>query len=499
MLIAALLDEAARRHGDREALIAGGERLTYAELNARANRLAHGLISRGLSPGDRAAIWLDNGVDVAVAVWAVLKAGAVMTPLNASLKAAKLTYILNDTRARLLITDPGRAARVEAGDTPHLSVVVTTADFAGLMSAHPASAPEARRASEDLAALIYTSGTTGEPKGVMCPNAAMLAAAGSIQAYLKLTAGDRVLNVLPLSHGYGLYHLFLCAGSGAALILEKSFAFPAQILGVIAKERATVFPAVPAMLAMLLGMDLSAFDLTSLRIVTSAGAALPSEHLKRLAEALPDAEIFAMYGLTECVRASFLPPAESAARPASIGRGMPGAVLEIIDETGAVIPGAGTGELVVRGAHVMAGYWEKPEETARVFLPGRAVRSGDLFRRDAEGFFYFAGRRDELIKSRGERVSPKEVEDVLCALPGVAEAAVVGAPDPVLGAVVKAVIVQAPGAALTEREVTRFCAQRLEDFAVPRLIEFRTALPLGPTGKVDKQALTLPAQSDQAA
>ena len=499
MLIAALLDQAARCHGDREALIAGGERLTYAELNARANRLAHGLTARGLSPGDRAAIWLDNGIDAAVAVWAVLKAGAVMTPLNAGLKAGKLNYILGDTRARLLITDPARAGRLVASDAPHLAGVVTTADFAALMSGQPASAPGIRRVDDDLAALIYTSGTTGEPKGVMCPNSAMLAATSSIQAYLNLAAGDRVLNVLPLSHGYGLYHLFLCAGSGAALILEKSFAFPAQTLGVIAKERATVFPAVPAMLAMLLGMDLSAFDLTSLRIVTSAGAALPAEHLKRLASALPDAEIFAMYGLTECVRATFLPPGEIDRRPASIGRGMPGAVLELIDDTGAVIPGAGTGELVVRGPHVMAGYWEKPEETARIFLPGQAVRSGDLLRRDTEGFLYFAGRRDELIKSRGERVSPKEVEDVLCALPGVAEAAVVGAPDPVLGAVVKAVIVRAPGAALTDREVTRFCAQRLEDFAVPRLIEFRTALPLGPTGKVDKQALTLPAQADQAA
>ncbi len=498
MLIAALLDEAAHRYGDREALIAGGERLTYAELDARANQLAHGLIARGLMPGDRAAIWLDNSAEAVIAIWAVLKAGGVMTPLNAGLKSAKLGYILNDTRARLLITDAGRAGRLDA-ETPHLAGVLTTDAFSGLMDGQPVTPPGVPRAEDDLAALIYTSGTTGEPKGVMCPNSAMLAATSSIQAYLNLTAGDRVLNVLPLSHGYGLYHLFLCAGAGAALILEKSFAFPAQTLGVIAKERATVFPAVPAMLAMLLGMDLSAFDLTSLRIVTSAGAALPAEHLKRLASALPDAEIFAMYGLTECVRATFLPPGEIDRRPASIGRGMPGAVLELIDETGAVFPGAGTGELVVRGPHVMAGYWDKSEETARVFLPGQAVRSGDLLRRDTEGFLYFAGRRDELIKSRGERVSPKEVEDVLCALPGVAEAAVVGAPDPVLGAVVKAVIVRAPGAALTDREVTRFCAQRLEDFAVPRLIEFRTALPLGPTGKVDKQALTLPAQADQAA
>lgn len=495
-MIASLLSMAAKVHGDREALIAGAERLTYAELEARSNQLAHGLIAQGLRPGDRAAIWLDAGIDEVLAIWAVLKAGAVMVPLSASLKPAKLSYILGDTRAALLITDQGRSGKVDAGQA---ATVIVTSDFAGLMAGGPVAAPDVPGSEDDLAALIYTSGSTGEPKGVMCPNRAMLAATGSIQDYLHFTAEDRVLNVLPLSHGYGLYHLFLCAQAGAALILEKSFTFPAQTLSLIAKERATTFPAVPAMLAMLLGMDLGAFDLASLRLVTSAGAALPAEHLKRLSAALPDVDILAMYGLTECVRASYLPFADAAARPASIGQGMPGAVLELIDETGALIEGPGTGELIVRGPHVMAGYWEQPDETARIFLPGQAVRSGDLFRRDAEGFLFFTGRRDDLIKSRGERVSPKEVEDVLHALPGVAQAVVVGAPDPVLGAVIKAVIVTATGAQLTEREIVRFCAQRLEDFAVPRLIEFRAALPLGPTGKVDRRALALPDPKTQAA
>ena len=268
--------------------------------------------------------------------------------------------------------------------------------------------------------------------------------------------------------------------------------------------RITGFPLVPTMLAMLLRMDLAKFDLSSLRYVSNTGAALPVEHIRRLRGLLPHVTVFSMYGLTECKRASYLPPDQIDIRPDSIGKGIPNSELYVVDAEGNRLTGPGVGELVVRGSNVMLGYWEKPELTARVFRPGplpgeRVVYTGDTFRIDEEGYLYFVGRRDEMIKSRGELVSPKEVENMLCTLDGVAEAAVVGVPDPVLGAAVKAVLVCRPGTRLTARDVLRHCAGRLEDFAVPRIVEFRERLPLGGTGKVDKKALVEPYRPEAAA
>ena len=272
----------------------------------------------------------------------------------------------------------------------------------------------------------------------------VVAAATSIATYLENTPDDIVLDVLPLSFGYGLYQVLVAFKVGATVVLERSFTFPHVVLEKIGSERVTGFPIVPTMSALMLQTDLSRYDFSSVRYLSSAGAPLPVEHIRKLRKQFPRARIFSMYGLTECTRVAYLPPDQIDERPTSVGNAMPNVDAWIVDEQGQRVPPGVVGELVVRGSNVMLGYWEAPEETARTLRPGplgdRVLHSGDLFKTDDAGFLYFVGRRDDLIKTRGQRVSPREVEDVLYQLPGVIEAAVFGVPDAVLGKAIKAVV-----------------------------------------------------------
>ncbi len=316
----------------------------------------------------------------------------------------------------------------------------------------------------------------------------------SIVRYLKLTADDVVLNVLPLSFGYGLTQLFPTLMAGGTVVLERGILFPHVTLTQIATHRATGFAMVPTIATMLLGLDLSKYDLSSLRYITNAGAGLPPELAGQLRRQLPDARLYLMYGQTECLRISYLEPEDVDLRPDSVGRGMPNQEIWIADEAGAPVGANVVGELVVRGAHVMNGYWNRPDETARKLRPGpvageRVLHTGDLFRRDEAGFYYFVARQDDIIKSRGEKVSPREVENALYKLPEVLEAVVAGAPDPLLGEAVKAYVVVKPGATLNERQVKRHCAMLLEEYMVPAAVEFRSELPKNERGKIVKREL----------
>ena len=328
----------------------------------------------------------------------------------------------------------------------------------------------------------------------MCTHLNMVSASTSITQYLENVPEDIIINVLPLSFDYGLYQVLMAFQVGATLVLERGFAYPAAILNRIEEERVTGLPGVPTIFAMLLQMDLSRWDLTSLRYLTNTAAALPVTHIQQLRKAFPQAKLYSMYGLTECKRVSYLPPEELDRRPGSVGIAIPNTEVWIEDEEGRRVWPGEVGELVVRGSHVMQGYWELPEETARTFRPGRypgerLLYTGDLFTMDEEGFLYFVSRKDDTIKSRGEKVSPKEVEDVLYRLDGVIEAAVVGVPDPLLGQAIKAYVLIKDGAGLTERQVLRHCAAHLEDFMVPKYVEFCDSLPKTPSGKISRRSL----------
>jgi len=510
------LEESAQRFPEKVALVSGSRRLTYRQIDQDANRLAHGLVRAGVERGDRVAIFLDNGVEAVVALFATLKAGGVFMVVNPTTKAAKLAFILNNSRAAALVTDTRKVPLVRgiAEETPHTHTIVvagpdapaqpvgagskTWRAFAVLVDpAVDPSKPANRCIDIDLAALIYTSGSTGTPKGVMLTHLNIVSAATSITTYLENTADDIVLNVLPLAFDYGLYQVLMAFKFGGTVILERSFAYPHAVLETVVAERVTGLPIVPTISAILLQMDLAQYDLSRVRYITNTAAALPTQHILDLRQRLPHVKIYSMYGLTECKRVSYLPPDELDARPSSVGRGMPNEEVFIVNDAGERLA-SGVGELVIRGSNVMKGYWDLPDETARRLRPGslpgeQVLYSGDLFRMDADGYLYFLGRKDDIIKSRGEKVSPREVENVLYELPAVVEAAVVGVEDAVLGQAIKAVVTLKDGATLTEREVLAHCAGRLENFMVPKLVEFRASLPKTTTGKIDKKTLHMAA------
>jgi len=372
-------------------------------------------------------------------------------------------------------------------------------DFDAIQVLYPDSRPVQRNIDLDLACLIYTSGTTGEPKGVMCDHSNMVFAASSVIEYLHNSEDDVILNVLPLSNSYGLYQALMAFQVGGTLVLEPSFAYPAAILKRIEQERATGFPGVPTIFAILLQTDVSPYDLSSLRYFTNAAAGLPPSHIIALRQKFPWVEFYSMYGLTETKRALYLPPDQLDQRPGSVGIGIPGTEVWIEDEAGNRLGPGEIGELVVRGRHVMRGYWDAPEATAERFRPGplpgeRVCYTGDLFRTDTEGYLYFVGRKDDIIKARGEKVAPKEVENVVYHLPGVVEAAVVGVPDPILGEAVKAYLVL-NGTTLTADEVLTYCRAHLEAYMVPNQVEFRDELPKTSSGKIKKAALKPCAES----
>ena len=508
MLLHHFLETSVVQYPDKTALVYDGQRHSYAQIDSMATQLAGFLQGRGLQRGDRVAIFMDNSVEAVVAVYAALKAGAVFMPVNSLTKQDKLAYLLNDSRASVLLTHAALqdvfVGALENNRSVHSCIVVGELRRAcadpRVQSYASASGVQAKPGNlgnidQDLAAIIYTSGSTGDPKGVMLTHLNMVSAANSVSGYLGLRHDDVVLCVLPLAFDYGLYQVLMSFKLGATVVLERSFAFPIKVLEVMAREQVTVLPGVPTIFSLLMGIKtLTQYNLSALRMITNTAAALSEQHIKDLRALFPKSILFSMYGLTECKRVTFLPPEQLDVRPTSVGRGMPNEEVWLVDEAGQRLPNGSTGELVIRGSNVMRGYWEKPDETAKRLRPGPnpgelVLYSGDIFYSDAEGYLYFVARRDDVIKSRGEKVSPREVENILYAMEGVHEVAVVGVPDPVLGQAVKAFVALRPGFSYTEREVIKYCLGHLESFMAPKQVVFVDALPKTDTGKIKKTGL----------
>jgi acyl-CoA synthetase (AMP-forming)/AMP-acid ligase II len=347
----------------------------------------------------------------------------------------------------------------------------------------------------DLAALVYTSGSTGNPKGVMLSHQNMVFAQGSLVEYLRLDENDRILNFLPLAFDYGLYQALMTIHLGATLVLESTFAFPAAIVQRVLDEGVTVFPGVPTVFATLLSLHrTNRVSMPSVRRFTNTAAHLPDDYVPGLLEMSPGALVYKMYGLTECKRVCYLEPELVLNKPLSVGKAIPGTETYLLDEAGKPVPPGTTGTLYVRGPHVMMGYWNLPAETEHMLKAGkypgeRVLCTHDFFREDDEGFLYFMGRSDDIIKSRGEKVSPVEVENALSTVPGVKEVAVIGVPDELLGQAVRAYVVLDPSVEFTEQAFKRQASSRLENFMVPRDVVFVDDLPKTATGKVRKKSL----------
>ncbi len=475
--------------------------LSGPEFTGKVLGTAGAFASLGLRPGERAAIRLKNSVEAVLSAFGASRAGGVFTLLAPDLKRPVLEKVLRDCAPTILVCTAGDEAALQAAGTiPSIKRVVTLGGKVGEslpweeVEAFQGAPPDPGRIDLDLAALFYTSGSTGVPKGVMLSHRNLCFTTWSIAEYLGLHARDRVLSTLPLSFDYGFFQVPTALLAGAAVHLEKVF-FPGFVLQKIQEMEITGLPLVPTMLALVFRMKRpEAYSLSSLRFVTNTAQALPVAAIRKFRSLWPHVEIFSMYGLTECTRTLYLDPAEIDEHPESVGRAIPGTRVWIERPDGSRAEPGEVGELVVRGSHVMMGYYGDPEATGQVlrrrdpFGPPDLL-TGDLFKADREGRLYFQGRKDDLIKVEGRKVYPLEVERPALSHPAVVEACAVGVPDPVQGSRLKLFLVLREDVEVDPKEIQAFLRDYLEEAKIPREIVFKEELPRTGSGKVDRRAL----------
>ncbi len=509
-----MLRTSALRLPDKEALVHGEQRLNYGEVSARVAGLSSGLRSAGLHRGERVGIYLDAGIPQALAIFGVSQAGGVFVPINGVLFPDQVAHIIRDCSISSLITSAPKLASLLPGLTQlhSLRFLVVVPDGAEVQVSLPvydfdAMTSEETRACQDcgiekdLAAILYTSGSTGKPKGVMLSHANLLAGATIVSEYLEITSSDRILGVLPFSFDAGLNQLTTAFQSGATLVLIN-FVFAKQIVEILTKERITGLAGVPTVWSLLAQpkSTLEKNPLPDLRYITNTGGAMPQSVLKVLRQALPRARIFLMYGLTEAFRSTYLPPEELDRRPTSMGKAIPDTEILVLNEQSQLCKPGEVGELVHRGPTVSLGYWGNPEATDRVLKPNpllppelgdveKVCYSGDLVTMDDDGFLYFVGRRDAMIKSSGFRISPTEVEEFVFQSGKARQAAAIGVPDELLGQAVKVFVVAHDGEAVDKDALIVFCAERMPRYMVPKSIEVMDELPKTSSGKVDYPSL----------
>jgi acyl-CoA ligase (AMP-forming) (exosortase A-associated) len=516
-LLHELISVSALRTPQAVALVHDGATLSYEALAQAQAQFASGLMALGCQRGERVAIYLEKRFETVVASFGTTAAGLVFVPVNALLKPEQVAYILRDCGVRLLVTSHERLAVLNdaLAACPDLQQVVVTGS-AGLAAGRwqLISWPDMldnrprqvhRVIDADMAAILYTSGSTGQPKGVMLSHCNMVVGAKSVAAYLENRADDVLLAALPLSFDAGFSQLTTAFHVGARVVL-LNYLLPRDVLLAMAKEGVTGLTAVPPLYLQLVQLEWPACISQGLRYFASTGGRMPRETLDLLRLRLPQAKPYLMYGLTEAFRSTYLPPEEVDRRPDSIGRAIPNAEILVLRQDGSVCAPDEPGELVHRGALVGMGYWNDAPRTAERYkpltsrvparqpglqLPEYAVFSGDTVRMDADGFLYFIGRQDDMLKVSGYRVSPTEIEDVLYGTPGVSECAVFGIDHPVHGIAIYAVAVSADDIRATALKDIYFeCRNRLPAYMVPAAIEIVPGpLPRNPNGKIDRQLL----------
>lgn len=490
------------------------ESTSYEEFAALLGRFSSALAALGVDRGERVAIYLDKRLETIVASFGATAHGAVFVPINPLLKPDQVGYILRDCGVRVLVTSPERMAALDdvLPDCPSLEhVVVTGAGASSPGAARPAlhrwddvlqAPPHAghRIVDSDLVSILYTSGSTGKPKGVVLSHRNMVAGAKSVASYLENTSSDVLLAALPLSFDAGFSQLTTAFHAGASVVL-LNYLLPKDVVRAVAEHRVTGLTAVPPLWIQLTQVSWPQEAGEHLRYFANTGGRMPLETFRRLREVLPRAKPYLMYGLTEAFRATYLPPEEVDRRPDSIGKAIPNSEILVLRPDGTPCDAHEPGELVQRGALVAQGYWNDIEKTAERFrpLPGRdpglvlpeiAVFSGDTVRKDAEGFLYFIGRQDEMIKSSGYRISPNEVEEVLYATQLVGECAAFGVPHETLGQAVMVVVTAHGAAALDLARLQALCRDRLPAYMVPSRIEVRGGpLPRNANGKIDRKTI----------
>lgn len=515
-LLNELVAVAAERTPDAPALTYAGVTLSYGMLDAAVTAFASGLMALGLARGERVAIYLEKRFETVVASFGAPAAGGVFVPLNPLLKPDQVGFIVRDCDVRVLVTSPERLSQL--GDVlaqcPSLRHVVLTRgsgdapvpvhDWLELL-ATPTRAGH-RVIDTDMTAILYTSGSTGRPKGVVLSHRNMVAGGKSVASYLENRASDTLLAALPLSFDAGFSQLTTAFHSGARVVL-LNYLLPKDVLKAMEREKVTGLTAVPPLYIQLTQLEWPAAIDAHLRYFANTGGRMPRATLDLLRAKAPSAKPFLMYGLTEAFRSTYLPPSEVDRRPDSIGKAIPNAEILVLREDGSECAPDEPGELVHRGALVGLGYWNDAEKTAERYkplpvgvggregglqLPEFAVFSGDTVKRDAEGFLYFVGRRDEMMKTSGYRVSPTEVEEVLYATGLVGECVAFGVYHDTLGQAIQVIATPPEGASeLDLAALTAACKARMPAYMVPHGIDARSGpLPRNPNGKIDRKTLS---------
>ncbi|WP_444995959.1 acyl-CoA ligase (AMP-forming), exosortase A system-associated [Aliikangiella sp. IMCC44359] len=486
--------------------------LTYSELADLSKRLASSLVHNGLSHNQRIAIYLPKQIEAVASFYASSLAGGIFVPINPLLKGSQVRYILEDCEVSILITSLSRYQQFKADFDSIQSIkqiILTDCSLeqipencASWNVVIQANTPEvffAPRISQDIAAILYTSGSTGSPKGVVLSHKNLISGAKSVAEYLNNNVQDRLLAVLPFSFDYGLSQLTTAFLTGASVTLME-YLLPRDVIRAIIQYKITGLAAVPPLWVQLADLEWPKEAKNCLRYITNSGGAMPQATLKKLMQQLPHTQPFLMYGLTEAFRSTYLDPKEILKRPTSMGKAIPDAEILIINEQGnECLPGE-EGELVHRGPHVSLGYWNAPEKTAERFKPlptqitqglieEIAVWSGDTVKKDADGFLYFIGRKDDMIKSSGYRISPSEIEDCLYQHPDINEVAAIGIKHPTLGQAVVLVVVPSQQESFNETELMKYCQKQLPNFMQPKAIKLKTMLPRNSNGKINRKKL----------
>ena len=499
-----MLARSTKRAPDSPCFVQRDEATSYAELDRASGAFAHGLQELGVIKGDRVVLVLNNTINYLIAYYGILKAGAAVVPHYTDTRTNTLCYVLKHCEARAVVLEKRNTRLLEgqAAQVPHLETVISLGpallapedgfqlvEFEQLLTTglelHDGGTLE-----DDLSAIVYTSGTTGKPKGVMLSHRNQLANIRSIVQYLELTSSDTIAMVLPFFYVYGnsVLHTHVYAGGTVAQV--GTMTFPAAVLAGIQKHQCTGLSGVPSTYARLVQFKgLEKYDLSCLRYLTQAGGPMTPALTQKLRDLLPAADIFVMYGQTEAsARLSYLPPQELDRKLGSAGIGIPGVTLRIVDREGSEVPRGTEGEIVASGDNIMLGYWKNPEETSRVkVLDG--LHTGDLASMDEDGFIFIAGRASDMIKSGAHRIGPKEIEEVVEMLPEIAQCAVVGVPDEILGEAIAAFLILVEGEEVTEKQVLRHCHRHLPRFKMPGHVRFVDALPRTPSGKLRRREL----------
>ncbi len=504
-----LLVQAAANRPEKEAVFHNDEALTYAQVYEKSRRLAQTLIRLGVKKGDRVCFYLEKRLEKVISIFAIAFAGAVFVPIRRLSLPAQALYIINNCGAAVLITTSARLSglrdcfhhlkAVVAVDVPEFSLAECSAlGWDEVLADHPARRECPTSIATDIAAILYTSGSTGQPKGVVLSHQNIVGGARVVSDYLKITENDRLLSILTFGFDYGLNQLMTAFLNSAQLVLFD-YLFPKDILKIVDKYQITGLAAVATTWIQLLQVPWEN-SMASLRYVTNSGGAVPVEYVRKLLLRIPAAEVYLMYGLTEAFRSTYLEPSMVDQRPSSIGKAVPGEQVMVLGENDKPVKPGETGELVHRGVLVARGYWGEPELTAERFrknplqLPGvpideTVVYSGDFVRMDAEGYLYFEGRKDEMIKSAGNRISPTEIEEVLYNAGFISEAVAMGIPHEIYGQVVLVVLSVQPHENKSEKDILLYCRNNMPQYMVPHEIKIWDKLPKNSNGKLDRAAI----------